>query len=58
MVLMILPLHGTLDFHDGIGVLILVLTLALGSFLSSLRRRQQAAQDGERLEADPALRSG
>jgi hypothetical protein len=41
--MLLLPLHGTLDFHDGLAVLVLALTLALGSLLSSLRRRQRAA---------------
>jgi hypothetical protein len=55
----ILPLHASLDFHDGIAALILVLTLALGSFLSSLRRRQRhpTPHAGDRLETDSSLRS-
>ena len=57
--MLILPLHASLDFHDGLAVLILVLTLALGSFLSSLRRRQRqaAAQAGDRPETDASPRS-
>jgi hypothetical protein len=57
--MLILPLHASLDFHDGIAVVILVLTLALGSFLSSLRHRQRQAalHAGDRLETDSSLRS-
>jgi hypothetical protein len=57
--MLIFPLHASLDFHDGLAVIILVLTLALGSFLSSLRQRQRQArpQAGDRLETDSSLRS-
>jgi hypothetical protein len=40
--MMILPLHGTLDHHDAVAVVVFALTLALGSFLGSLRRRRGA----------------
>lgn len=36
-----LPLHGTIDRHDGIAVLVVAATILLGSFLASLRRRQR-----------------
>jgi hypothetical protein len=54
--MLVLPLHASLDFHDGLAVVILVLTLALGSFLSSLRQRQRqtALQADDRLETDSA----
>jgi hypothetical protein len=41
--MLILLLHGTLDHHDAIAVVVFALTLALGSFLSSLRRKQRGA---------------
>jgi hypothetical protein len=34
-----LPLHASLDWHDGLAVVVFVLTLALGSVLGALRRR-------------------
>jgi hypothetical protein len=57
--MLILPLHASLDFHDGLAVIVLVLTLALGSFLSSLRQRQRQAalHAGDRLGTDSSLRS-
>jgi hypothetical protein len=57
--MLVLPLHASLDFHDGLAVVILVLTLVLGSFLSSLRQRQRRAalHTDDRLEADSSLRS-
>lgn len=42
----ILPLHGTLDFHDGLAVVIVALTLLMGSALSTLRQRM-ARQRGK-----------
>jgi len=42
--MMILPLHGTLDHHDAIAVVAFALTLAMGSFLGSLRRRQRGEE--------------
>ena len=37
-------LHGTVDRHDALAVVVVALTLALGSALGSLRRRQATGQ--------------
>ena len=42
--MMLLPLHGTLDHHDAIAVVAFALTLAMGSFLGSLRRRRRGEE--------------
>lgn len=34
-------LHGTIDLHDGLAVLVVALTILMGSALSSLRERQR-----------------
>ncbi len=37
-------LHGTLNRHDGLAVVVVALTIMMGSFLSSLRHRRRRAQ--------------
>ncbi len=37
--MLLFPLHGTLDLHDGVGVLIVAATLAIATALSALRER-------------------
>ncbi len=50
----LLPLHASLDRHDALAVVVLALTLALGSILASLRRRQRrpAPPDTRRSDAE------
>jgi len=40
------PLHGTLDHHDGIGVVIVACTLALWTALSALSERMERSRIG------------
>lgn len=51
------PLHGTLDLHDGLGVLVFASTLALWSLLSAVRaggRRGRGAAPGVAAHAGEA----
>lgn len=52
--MMVFPLHGTLDLHDGLSVLIVAATLALWTGLAALRARvggagaEAGAEEGRR----------
>jgi hypothetical protein len=50
----LLPLHASLDRHDALAVVVLALTLALGSFLASLRRRMRRAASADARRSDSA----
>lgn len=53
--MLIFPLHGTLDLHDGIGVLIVASTLALWTALSALRERMDRSGMGTIPRRRPVL---
>lgn len=40
------PLHGTLDFHDGLAVVVVGATLGLWTLLASLRERMRHGARG------------
>ena len=46
-------LHGTIDRHDGLAVLVLALTILMGSALSSLRDRQRRGRHHDTPHEEP-----
>ena len=46
-------LHGTIDRHDGLAVVVVALTILMGSFLSSLRQRHRRGQPSAAAPEEP-----
>jgi hypothetical protein len=46
-------LHGTIDRHDGLAVLVVALTIVMGSALSSLRDRQRRGRRNDTAHEEP-----
>ncbi len=56
--MLILTLHGSLDFHDGLAVVVVALTLLMGSVLSTLRQRMTQRRDDARRPEEHAVEVG
>jgi hypothetical protein len=56
--MLLTPLHGTLDLHDGLATLAVAGTIAMASLLSTLRGRARRGGLADRGEAADNLGGG
>ncbi len=56
--MLLTPLHGTLDLHDGLATLVVAGTIVMASFLSTLRERARRSAMEERGDVPDSLGGG